>query len=62
MSFKNVIGEASAAIVSYVYRDKYINQNVLVFDLGGATLDISVAKIECLQEKEIIFKKSQLLV
>ncbi len=53
MNVKNVIGETNAAVISYIYKEENVNQNVLVFDLGGSTLDVSVARIECESDKKI---------
>jgi molecular chaperone DnaK (HSP70) len=59
MNVKNIIDEASAAIISYVYKNNNINtnQNVLVFDLGGSTLDLTLARVEYSLEKEMNIKK-----
>lgn len=41
----NIISEPTAAVFAYGIHGKGINQTVLVYDLGGGTFDVTIAKI-----------------
>ena len=46
LNVRRIINEPTAAAIAYGFKNKYnIEKNVLVFDLGGGTLDVSILAI-----------------
>jgi molecular chaperone DnaK len=40
-----IINEPTAAAIAYGHKKELKNKNILVYDLGGGTYDVSIVKI-----------------